>query len=144
MLGSVGGENTGKADPYSGGRFALAYWLTDDDPWAKQAGIRLLGAEARLFFLGQRSTSFSDGLSPNLVRPFFDFNNRMESAVIVAAPAEQLAPLITEALRLYAEAEQHRPPGNDDALLRWNTCARIIEKNRLVPREEESIEPPLE
>ena len=31
-----------------------------------------------------------------------------------------------------------RPPaGNDDALLRWNTCARIITQNKLVPREEE-------
>ena len=49
-----------------------------------------------------------------------------------------------EAMTWFEKAEEHRPPGNDDALLRWNTCARIIEKNRLVPREEEHIEPPLE
>jgi hypothetical protein len=49
-----------------------------------------------------------------------------------------------EAMGWFEKAEGLRPPGNDDALLRWNTCARIIEKNRLVPREEENLEPPLE
>ena len=47
-------------------------------------------------------------------------------------------------MRYYEEAERIRPAGNDDALLRWNTCARIIEKNRLVAREEDNVEPPLE
>ena len=42
------------------------------------------------------------------------------------------------------KAEAIRPPGNDDALLRWNTCARMIAKNKLVPEEEEKIEYPLE
>ena len=49
-----------------------------------------------------------------------------------------------EAMNWFEKAETLRPAGNDDALLRWNTCARIIEKNRLVAREEENIEPPLE
>ncbi|MEY2548778.1 MAG: hypothetical protein QOD64_1360, partial [Verrucomicrobiota bacterium] len=49
-----------------------------------------------------------------------------------------------EAMSWFEKAEMLRPPGNDDALLRWNTCARIIEKNRLVPREEDNVEPPLE
>jgi hypothetical protein len=49
-----------------------------------------------------------------------------------------------EAMSWFEKAEANRPPGNDDALLRWNTCARIIEKNRLVPHEEENVEPPLE
>jgi hypothetical protein len=45
----------------------------------------------------------------------------------------------------FEKAETVRPPGNDDALLRWNTCARIIERNKLVRREEEEpIEFPLE
>jgi len=49
-----------------------------------------------------------------------------------------------DAMSWFEKAETVRPPGNDDALLRWNTCARIIAKNRLVPREEENVEPPLE
>jgi hypothetical protein len=44
----------------------------------------------------------------------------------------------------FEKAEAVRPPGNDDALLRWNTCARIIKQNKLVPREEDHVEPPLE
>ena len=51
---------------------------------------------------------------------------------------------VRQAMDFYEQAEALRPPGNDDALLRWNTCARIIEKNRLVAREEENVEPPLE
>ena len=52
---------------------------------------------------------------------------------------------LREAMRWYEEAEAIRPAGNDDALLRWNTCARIIERNKLVAREEEEpIEFPLE
>jgi hypothetical protein len=53
--------------------------------------------------------------------------------------------LFREAMDWFEKAEEIRPPGNDDALLRWNTCARIIERNGLVPREEEEpIEFPLE
>ena len=35
------------------------------------------------------------------------------------------------AMELYEQAEPIRPTGNDDALLRWNTCARIIMHDRL-------------
>jgi hypothetical protein len=53
--------------------------------------------------------------------------------------------LLHEAMIWFEKAEAIRPPGHDDALLRWNTCARIIEQNKLVPRaEEERIEFPLE
>jgi len=53
--------------------------------------------------------------------------------------------LFREAMDWFEKAEGTRPSGNDDALLRWNTCARIIERNKLVPREEEEpIEFPLE
>src|SRR5215471_4943449 len=33
---------------------------------------------------------------------------------------------IVQALKLFAEAERLRPPDNDDALLRWNTCVRYL------------------
>jgi hypothetical protein len=53
--------------------------------------------------------------------------------------------LFREAMTSFEKAETIRPTGNDDALLRWNTCTRIIERNKLVPREEEErIEFPLE
>jgi hypothetical protein len=53
--------------------------------------------------------------------------------------------LLREAMHWFEKAEPLSPPGHDDAILRWNTCARIIERNKLVPREEEErIEFPLE
>ena len=53
--------------------------------------------------------------------------------------------LLREAMEWFEKAEALRPPGHDDALLRWNTCARIVERNKLTPRaEEERIELPLE
>ncbi len=32
---------------------------------------------------------------------------------------------LREAMSFYERAEAIRPPGNDEAILRWNTCARI-------------------
>ena len=53
--------------------------------------------------------------------------------------------LFREAMNWFEKAEVIRSPGNDDAVLRWNTCARIIERNNLVAREpEERTEFPLE
>ena len=46
------------------------------------------------------------------------------------------------AMRLFERAEQLRQAGNDDALLRWNTCARMLMRYReLRPRPEEVLEP---
>jgi hypothetical protein len=53
--------------------------------------------------------------------------------------------LFRDAMNWFEKAEAIRPAGNDEAVLRWNTCARIIARNKLVPREEEErIELPLE
>lgn len=52
---------------------------------------------------------------------------------------------LREAMSFYEKAEAIRPPGNDDALLRWNTCARLMIRNpHLAPRPEERFEPLLE
>jgi hypothetical protein len=41
----------------------------------------------------------------------------------------------------YERAEAIRPPHNDDALLRWNTCARVLARNpQLKPAAEEHRE----
>lgn len=49
------------------------------------------------------------------------------------------------AMSCYERAEAIRPPGNDDALLRWNACARILKRHpALGPAPEERVELPLE
>ena len=47
-----------------------------------------------------------------------------------------------EAMLWYEKAEAIRPPANDDALLRWNTCARLLARNPQVqPASNEPAEP---
>jgi hypothetical protein len=52
--------------------------------------------------------------------------------------------LLLEAMSWYEQAEPLRPPKNDDALLRWNTCARLILSNQLTRRIEQEVELSLE
>jgi hypothetical protein len=48
-----------------------------------------------------------------------------------------------EAMHWYEKAEHMRPPGNDEAILRWNTCARMLGRHERAPVERE-YEPALE
>jgi hypothetical protein len=53
--------------------------------------------------------------------------------------------LLRDAMRWYEKAESIRPPGNDEAVLRWNTCARLLATNhQLRPGEQEEYEPAFE
>ena len=48
--------------------------------------------------------------------------------------------LFLQALEWFAVAEAIRPPGNDEAILRWNTCVRLIEGHKLKPRPRDEAE----
>lgn len=43
--------------------------------------------------------------------------------------------LFRQAMDCFETAEAMRPAGNDDAILRWNGCARVIMRNNLTPRD---------
>ena len=49
--------------------------------------------------------------------------------------------LFRTAMASFERAEQLRTPGNDDAILRWNTCARTIERLHLQDDSEAEYEP---
>jgi hypothetical protein len=50
-----------------------------------------------------------------------------------------------DAMRWYEQAEARRPPGNDDSILRWNTCARTLMRHpELRPQPEERLQPVLD
>ena len=52
---------------------------------------------------------------------------------------------LKDAMSWYEKAEAIRPAGNDDSILRWNTCARLITSNsQLTPHVESAYEPALE
>lgn len=47
-----------------------------------------------------------------------------------------------QAMSWYEQAAAQRPAGNDEAILRWNTCARILNRGGLPePRGEAPLEP---
>jgi hypothetical protein len=51
---------------------------------------------------------------------------------------------LREAMGWYQKAEALRPAGNDDALLRWNACVRLLRDRRMAPRTEDFLEQPIE
>ena len=49
---------------------------------------------------------------------------------------------LREAMAYYEAAEAIRPASDDDAILRWNTCARLLDASpHIAPRGEEPMEP---
>ena len=52
---------------------------------------------------------------------------RAKAQLASGSAAHVLLPLVEEALRCFAEAEKLRPAGNDDSILRWNRCVRLLE-----------------
>jgi hypothetical protein len=48
---------------------------------------------------------------------------------------------ICKAMDYYERAERIRPPADDDALLRWNSCVRLCERYHLQAGPEEVYEP---
>ena len=50
-----------------------------------------------------------------------------KTQLLVGYAPHVLLPLVEEAMRCFAEAEKIRPPGNDDSILRWNRCVRLLE-----------------
>ena len=48
--------------------------------------------------------------------------------------------LFREAMQRYEEAERLSPPGNDSAILRWNTCARRLQRNPSIRPGEDRVD----
>jgi hypothetical protein len=82
---------------WSGGRFALGYWLTESDPWVPGRTLRDAGAEAVFFFLGERSVGTRIDSSAALFRPFFDLNNGANTGILLAAPGVATGAIATNA-----------------------------------------------
>ena len=52
---------------------------------------------------------------------------RAKAQLNSGSPRASVLALFEEALHLFAEAERIRPSGNDDAILRWNRCVRLLQ-----------------
>jgi hypothetical protein len=52
---------------------------------------------------------------------------RVKAQLRAGRAPHTLLPLLEKALQCFAEAGQIRPAGNDDAILRWNRCVRLLQ-----------------
>lgn len=59
--------------------------------------------------------------------------------------AEMAYDWIDQAMHWFAKAEAIRPAGNDESILRWNSCVRLMQRNvQLRPAPAEAYEPGFE
>ncbi len=52
--------------------------------------------------------------------------------------------LLREAMHWFERSDPIRPDANEDSIIRWNSCARLIDSNNLQPRPDEEGHLPLE
>jgi hypothetical protein len=55
------------------------------------------------------------------------YERRAKAQFKAGQPPHILLPLFEQALHSFAEAEKISSPGNDDAILRWNRCVRLLQ-----------------
>ncbi len=120
------------------------------DPGHQQAVIMLLLALTDQFGpeprgLAHRAKGLLDRIIDPYQRHYYEgiIHERLGHAQLAtsAMHAEKMAQdSLRTAMRCFEQAEELRQPGNDDAILRWNTCARSLEQLR-ADEEGEAYEP---
>lgn len=121
-------------------------------PKNQQAVVTLLLALTDQFSGGYRvSNTTPEDLLPRLrgayAKHYFAgiiCERRGKASLQGGAPGFDVYEWFSEAMKHYEKAEKLRPATNDEALLRWNTCARLIEHHHLTPRSRDEMEAPLE
>jgi tetratricopeptide (TPR) repeat protein len=102
-----------------------------------QIAQRLLGLTITDQFEGQSSDRYAEAekIFQTLTDPYERFyymgllqERRAKAQIRAGRPAKMLVGSLHEAMRCFEEAEKIRPPHNDDAVLRWNRCVRLLEK----------------
>jgi len=116
-----------------------------------QMAQRTLGLAITDQFTGETSDRYAEGetLFDHLTDPYernyylgLLYERRAKAQMSAGRPAEVLVALFTDAMRYFEEAERIHPPNNDDAVLRWNRCVRLL--NKLPEVETRESEPTFE
>ena len=103
-----------------------------------QLALRLMGLAITDQFSGDASDRYKEvevlfsKLNEGYERLYYTgllHERRAKAQMHVGRAPHSLTPLFEEAMRCFAEAETIRPPGNDDAILRWNRCARLLQSH---------------
>jgi tetratricopeptide (TPR) repeat protein len=114
-----------------------------------QMALRLLGLTITDQFKGTLTDGFREAqscfekLSSPYERSYYMgilHERRAKAQMRAGHLAHSLLASFENALRCFEEAEKIRPAGNDDALLRWNRCVRLMQGVPGATAEEESFD----
>jgi len=103
-----------------------------------QLALRLLGLALTDQFTGQPLDRYSEteAIFNKLTDPYelhyymgLLFERRAKAQLRAGRSPHTLLPLFEAALHCFAEAEKLQPADNDEAILRWNRCVRILQSH---------------
>lgn len=101
-----------------------------------QTALRLLGLAITDQFSGAASDRYSEsesvfrGLTSEYERVYhlgILRERKAKAQLRLGRPPHTVLPIFEEAMNFFAEAERISPPNNDEAILRWNRCVRLLE-----------------
>ena len=113
-----------------------------------QAALRLLGLSITDQFTGEAADRFAEGeaIFRRLAAPYAQHyylgilsERRAKAQMRVGRPGYVVVALLEEAMRHFEEAEKIRPAANEEAILRWNRCVRLLENLPQSKAEEVSV-----
>ncbi len=114
---------------------SICYDVLAVDP-EDQKALRLLGLAITDQFKGDPSDRYAEvesifeRLRDEYERLYYRgilYERRTKAQLTAGRPAYSLLILLEEAIASYEKAEKIRPRGNDDAILRWNRCIRLLQ-----------------
>jgi tetratricopeptide (TPR) repeat protein len=118
------------------------------DP-GNQLALRMLGLAITDQFTGAHSDRYAEvqGIFEQLTDPYERWyylgllhERRAKVQLRAGRPPHTLHVLFEEAMRCFEEAERLRPKGNDDSILRWNRCVRLLHSHPAGEAAEETID----
>jgi tetratricopeptide (TPR) repeat protein len=101
-----------------------------------QFALRLLGLALTDQFTGRGSDRYreTEQIFQQLQNPYERLyytgilcERRAKAQLNAGHPPVSVLALFEQALQSFSEAEDIRPAGNDDAILRWNRCVRLLQ-----------------
>ena len=101
-----------------------------------QLALRLLGLSLTDQFTGSSSDRYAEveQIFESLRDPYerlyhagLLYERRGKAQLHAGRLPHTLLPLFEKAMHYFEEAEKIRPPDNDDAILRWNRCVRLLQ-----------------
>jgi tetratricopeptide (TPR) repeat protein len=101
-----------------------------------QLALRLLGLAFTDQFIGSGSDRYREAVEifQQLADPYerlyytgIAHERRAKAQLSAGQPPRSLLALFDQALQCFSDAEKIRPTDNDDAILRWNRCVRLLQ-----------------